>query len=271
MINKVRIINGRNDSVVGTKVTKASELQPGKIKVKGTAGPVDDGSTLLSPINRDEALATKVKVEERVSESWNTIYENKESVPFIIDDGTGKVRVDPPSSDRDVQKKVFDGDFVEISANPPTPASEKQNSWSIDMTRNEYYGDVSESLRPPEWLQDYVEYQERPEEVENFIEREEEIEEDDALTNKKRRYSEGIVEPGDDVYILGRAREENAGWGESDYVIDEPTESGEFVMSNKPEEQLTKEDGQEVRGLYVRGGLALFVGVFFMWVFFLML
>jgi len=105
--NMGRKTKNRSNTIQATETSEVSGLQPGKVEVKGTARPADGGSTLMSPISRDEALATKVMVERYdsgtsdTSGGWRTVYSEEEAVPFVVDDGTGEVRVDtPPASDQ---------------------------------------------------------------------------------------------------------------------------------------------------------------------------
>ena len=228
--NLGRKTKNRSKRIKETETTEISELQPGTVEVKGKARPTEEDSTFLSPINRDEVLATKVMVERYESHGsetggggWKTIHEEKQAVPFIVDDGTGEVRVEPPSS------------------------SEQQ--MLAELNREKVPGG-----------------QEPPETIREFVERESEIDETSNTSvgplslGERRRYSEGSIQPGEEVYVLGRAREEDAGWGESSYVIGEPTASGDFIMSDKPEEQLIKEGKWGGLLLYVVGGISAFVG-----------
>jgi hypothetical protein len=48
------------------------------------------------------------------------------------------------------------------------------------------------------------------------------------------------AQPGEEVYVLGTARE-TAGWDGQDHLIDEPTQSGDFVLSDKSEDTLVTE------------------------------
>lgn len=226
--NMGRKAKNRSNTIQATETSEVSGLRPGKVEVKGTARPTEGGPTLTSPISRDEALATKVKVERYDSGTsetgggWTTIYEDKKAVPFVVDDGTGEVRVDTPLTSE--QKMLF------------------------EMTRERVPGG-----------------QEPPERIRNFVERKQEIDETSKSgigpisLGERRRYMEGSIEPGEDVYVLGEAREQ-AGWDERGYVIDGTTESGEFVVSDKPEEQLVKEGNWGGLLLYVVGGISVLFG-----------
>jgi len=230
--NMGRKAKNRSNTIQATETSEVSGLRPGKVEVKGTARPAEAGSTLRSPISRDEALATKIIVQRYDSGTsetgggWTTIYEDKEAVPFVVDDGTGEVRVDTP------------------------PASDQR--MLLEMTRERVPGG-----------------QEPPEKVRKFVERQQEVDETSKSgigplsLGERRRYMEGSIQSGEDVYVLGKAREQ-AGWDERGYVIDGTTESGEFVVSDKPEEQLVKEGKWGGILLYVVGGISVLVGGFLM-------
>lgn len=227
--NKGRKARNRSKLIEETETTKIRELTPGKAEVKGNASPTEGGSTVRSAIYRNEGLATKVKVEEYHSNSngggsWKTIHEESDVVPFVVDDGTGEVRIDPQQSERTV---------------------------NVELNRERVRGG-----------------EEPPEEIQQFIEREKEV--DSATSSlgpidfgQRRRYSEGVIEPGESVYVLGRAREEDAGWGERGYVIDEPTATGEFILSDKSEEQLVKEGKWGGTLILVFGAVFAFFGAVF--------
>jgi len=207
--NKGRKLRGRGKMIEETETTKIRQLKPGKAEVKGTARATEGSSTLESPIHHKEALATRVMVEEYRSNSdgggsWESIYDETESVPFVVDDGTGEVRVEPPLSSGTNLNPELERERVGGGEEP----SEKVKRF---IEREEGVGSASKgSIGPLDF-------------------------------GERRRYSEGVIEPGENVYVLGRARKDEAGWGERGYVIDETTASGEFVLSDKSEEQLVKE------------------------------
>ena len=70
-----------------------------------------------------------------------------------------------------------------------------------------------------------------------------------------------MLEPDEDVSVLGTAREIGAGWDTRDYVIDEPTADGDFVLSDKSEAQLVKEGKRGGLVFLAFGGLLTIVGI----------
>ncbi|MFB6244185.1 MAG: GIDE domain-containing protein [Halobaculum sp.] len=211
-----------------TETTAVRDLQPGTVEVKGTAHPTEEATPMQSPITGTDALVSEIVVERWDSDDegghWETIHRDVQTVPTVVDDGTGEVRVDPPSD----------------------------AAVNTDKTRTEVNGGDD----PPEPIQQYVR---------------EESELDEASghqfgplsVGERRRYAEGVVEPGEEVYVLGRATEEQAGWGERASVIDEPTASGEFVFSDKSEEELVSENKWSGTLVMAFGGLFTAVGSVF--------
>ena len=210
-VNKGRKRRKRASVVQETETTEARNLRPGKADIKGTARRTEDGSTTKSPISRKEALATKVEEYRQDQDGnehgggWRTVYENEGDVPFVTEDRTGEVRVDPTHSETNLNLEMRNKAGVGVGEEPP-------------------------------------------DDVRRFLESEEEVDAASSASlgpldfGPRRRYSEGVVEPGDDVYVLGKARKEDAGLGEHEHAISEPTESGEFVVSDKSEEHIVEEN-----------------------------
>lgn len=215
----------RSKRIADTETTRARNLQPGTVEIKGTAHPAGDASPTESPITKADALATRVEIEEyhsnsQGSGSWRTIHEERETVPMVVDDGTGEVRVELPPDGR----------------------------LDLDAIRTRVGG----GEKPPEPIRRFVEEEAAVDEASRH-------EIGPLSLGDRRRYSEGVIEPGEDVYVLGRAREEDAGWGEREYVIDEPTGAGDFVLSDRSEEELITSGRWS--GAFMLGFGLLFAGV----------
>ena len=61
--------NGWNDRaqskrIAATETTAIRDIQPGAVEIKGTARPAEDATVFESPIQRADALAAHVEVEE---------------------------------------------------------------------------------------------------------------------------------------------------------------------------------------------------------------
>lgn len=141
-------------------------------------------------------------------------------MPIVVD-GTGEVRVELPA----------DGTL------------------NVEMTRTK----VGSGDEPPEAIRRYVE---REQSVDEASRRDI----GPLSIGGRRRYGEGLVEPGEEVYVLGRACQKQADWGERSLVVDEPTAAGDFLLSDKSEQALIKE-GKYGGLIYIAfGGLSTLVG-----------
>ncbi|WP_338041844.1 TFIIB-type zinc ribbon-containing protein [Haloferax sulfurifontis] len=80
-------------------------------------------------------------------------------------------------------------------------------------------------------------------------------------TGERRRYLEGTLEPGEDVYLLGTARETETGWDNRGYVIDEPTSDGDFILSDKSEATLIEEGRSSGLVFLAAGALMIVIGL----------
>lgn len=227
-LNRGRIERAKSARIARTETTDIRDLQPGPVEVKGVAQPTEDERTVTSPISRQSALATTVEVEEWESNgqgggSWETKHEERHAVPMLVDDGTGTVRVDLP----------VDGEL------------------NVEKTQTE----VGSGDEPPA-------------EITRYIESEAEIDEASRRSigplsiGDRRRYSEGRIESGEELYVLGRVREERGGWGEREYVIDEPTASGDFILSDKSEAELVREGKRSGLVTIGIGAIITLVGLF---------
>jgi hypothetical protein len=205
-----------------TETTPIRDLEPGTVEVKGTAQLAEGGEMLQAPFSRTDALATTVEVEEYHSNgehggSWDTEFEDQHMTSLVVDDGTGTVSVDLPP----------DGELnLELTKEKVSPGDEPSDN------------------------------------VRRFLQNEPAVEEGTRGSfgplnyGDRRRYGEGVIEPGESVYVLGNARRVQGDWGERDYAIDEPTQSGDFVLSDKSEDELVSEG--KLGGIF----LILFGGVF---------
>jgi len=72
--------------------------QAGAVEVRGPA-TVDDGRTVETPFTQTRCLAYEYEVQELQSSGqhshWETLDEGGAAVPFVLEDETGRVRVDP--------------------------------------------------------------------------------------------------------------------------------------------------------------------------------
>ena len=118
----------RGKYVADARTVTADALEPGLAKLTGTARPVDGGATVDAPVESPDPVVATVGVERykdgllTVFEGWETLYETSERVPFVLEDDTGRVRVDPPADGTvDIETET---DYVSASeTTPPAVAS----------------------------------------------------------------------------------------------------------------------------------------------------
>lgn len=215
-----------SSEIARTETTEIRNLEAGPAEIKGSAQLPEQASPVQSPISRNDALAAHVEVQEWDSSgragNWQTMHETVVEAPMLVDDGTGTVHVELPSDDGlNVEQTVWE---VESNEEPPDDVRRYvENVAGLNIPERSDYGPVS--------------------------------------IGEPRKYKEGYIEPGAKVYVLGSAREADADWGERNFTIDEPTESGEFILSDKAEQELVQEG--KVGGLIYLGigGLITIVGV----------
>ena len=226
-LNKGRMERAESTRMEETETTAIRDLKPGPVEIKGTVHGTDDATLQQSPISGTKALATHVEVKELHSDgngpgNWQTTFEDQTAEPMFIDDGTGEVLVDLPE----------DGGL-----------NLEQTEWKVEA------GD------------------DPPEEIRTYVENEPELDLPDGIdigplsTGERRRYLEGTLEPGEDVYLLGTVRETEAGWDNREYVIDEPTSDGDFILSDKSEATLIEEGRSSGFVFLAAGALMIAIGL----------
>jgi hypothetical protein len=177
----------------------------GPVEIEGTAVPDDDHGTITAPFSGAECLACSYEVQELRSSgkhsSWQTLDEGQGGVDFLVDDGTGRVRVDPHGSDI-----RLDGDTLSVS--PGTVL--------------------------PDRLANYVESTEEVDKQDGTMD----LLVTEVNTGNKQRFIERRLDVGETVYVYGQAtRGPSAGWGSDlvDAVIGDGKAVPVFVVSDTDE------------------------------------
>jgi|AntRauMinimDraft_4_1070384.scaffolds.fasta_scaffold01634_3 hypothetical protein len=226
-LNKGRTERAESTRMEETRTTPIRDLEPGPVEIKGTVHGTDDATLQKSPITGTDALAVHVEVKELHSDgngpgNWRTIFEDQTAEPMFIDDGTSEGLVDLPE----------DGGL-----------NLEQSEWKVEA------GDD-----PPEEIQRYVEN-------EPALDLPNGVDVGPLSTGERRRYLEGTLKPDEDVYLLGTARETEAGWDNREYVIDEPTSDGDFILSDKSEATLIEEGQSSGLVFLAAGALMVVIGL----------
>jgi len=229
MVYKAYGLYKRRKAIGETETTEVQSLEPGVTEVKGTAIVPDGGQILDVPFSETEGVVVQVKVQEYHTSSegggsWKTIHENTDTAPFLVDDGTGTVRVDPEGADlpMDTEKTT-----------------------------------VGSGEKPPERIRRY-------------LENEPDVDEAWKASlgpldfGNRRRYTEAVVEPEEDVYVLGEAAEvDDEEWGQRSFKID----GGDpFIVSDQSETAVKQGSTLSAIILFVIGvifgGMGLFALLF---------
>lgn len=162
-----------------------SIAESGRVALRGTVRAIPGGSgPFTSPLGqRDGCVLARWKVQEFLGHSyargsWSTRADGFDAIPFLLDDGTGGVR-------------------VEVAGDPPSP--------SFDLLS----GDLAEPILETDTDEP------EPDHVRAFVESHEEVPErrpassvptpGDADVEGNRRYYEGVLQPGDEVFLAGYA------------------------------------------------------------------
>lgn len=190
--------------VAGTPTTDArSVVEEGVVEL---TGEVVAGETMDSPIRGVDCVLAGWLAEEWDESGdgshWATIATGVEATPFRLDDGTGTVRVEVPSRASGSSLLASVSDLV------------ASKGVALDDVVCEFRGfeplvEVGVDEHPPEHLR-------------NFLARSSAVSgSESSLFNVldfgnqhgDRRYSESVVRPGDDLYLLGYARRTGRGAG----------------------------------------------------------
>ncbi|AUV80525.1 hypothetical protein C2R22_01670 [Salinigranum rubrum] len=104
----VHVVRGFGDAAAVLRTRRVSVLSlaeglDGSVALSGRARPTASGETLPAPLSGDEALVVEHEVAEQRSDgdggrTWTRVDERRAAVPFVLDDGTAGVRVDPAAA-----------------------------------------------------------------------------------------------------------------------------------------------------------------------------
>jgi len=176
----------------------------GPVEVEGTARTAD-GETVTAPFTGTPCLAYTYEVEELrstgKSSSWRTLDEGMAGVDFVVEDDTGRVRVDPEGAEirlGDHTLRVGPGDEL------------------------------------PERLARYVEQAEDIEKQDGSVD----LGITELHLGNEQRFTERRLDRGESVYVFGQAaRGPSTGWGSDpvDAVVSDGPGTPVFVVSDTDE------------------------------------
>jgi hypothetical protein len=205
------------------------KLRPGLAEVCGVI--VESESSLISPWSESPCVHFEYKVEERAWFSWTECLNETERITFEIDDGTGKVTVEPDGAEfvyREVELK--DEDQLEAADAKKVILIMKER-FNASPSQFELEEEDQENL-------DETQFELEEEDQENLDETDTEIFE--------LRHHENLLKPGTKIYVLGTvarsAQTTSFAFGETSphggYVI--RTGKEQFIISPESEGAVTE-------------------------------
>ena len=198
------------------------KLRPGLAEVCGVI--VESESSLISPWSESPCVHFEYKVEERAGSFWTECLNETERITFEIDDGTGKVTVEPDGAEfvyREVELK--DGDQLEAA-----------DAKKVILIMKERFNASPSQFELEE------------EDQENLDETDTEILDRINCTVFGLRHHENLLKPGTKIYVLGTvarsAQTTSFAFGETSphrgYVI--RTGKEQFIISPESEGAVTE-------------------------------
>ncbi|MDY7081193.1 MAG: GIDE domain-containing protein, partial [Halobacteria archaeon] len=114
--------------VTDTPTSKVRSLAMGPVEFKGKAEKHEE--TLTSPFSDEECVAytygieeyTKYHTDDGTEYKWKSVEAGKRAVPFFVNDGTGRVLVDPDGAEMEMTKK----NEYEVDEGDETPANVRE-------------------------------------------------------------------------------------------------------------------------------------------------
>lgn len=253
----------RRSLVAGTPTTDVRAIDDeGRIELTGT---VVADETFDSPIQDDESVLAAWEIEEwnesGTSDMWETRATGVYTRAFALDDGTGEVRIE-------IDDRVAgeDSGHTDIKLGPVDLDRTISSGVSVEDVWCSFEHFRAETTVPPD--------ADPPERIAQFVQGEAGISpQTGSITNLvdvgtkhgERRYYEGTIEPGQEIYLLGTAEATSDATyplGPDDVVITPPAadEDGSLIVSDRTEEELLSELGQ-YRWVYAVAAILCVVGI----------
>lgn len=223
------------------EVTDVADLSPGPAVVSGTANPVDD-RRVEAPITGRPALAAEAEArgpphyQDVGGSVYRTLAREGAAVPFVVDDGTGRVRVEP-SDEGEVDLGLdevasallgeFRGGYAVFWAPDGLPHAEGLRAF------HERSGDLTDD--PFDRYGPFV-------------------------VGTAARYGEGVLRPGEEVWVHGTAAGRDADWGEAGFAIT-GGDDARFVLSDRPPTERVARILRRGRKRYYAGAFRLLLGL----------
>jgi len=195
----------------------------GPVEVEGRVSVADD--TLKSPFTETQCVTYQYRVDEHTKSSnggsWDTQEKGRKSVPFLLEDDTGSVLIDPSTADL----SLTSGDRITVSPDetPPDPIPAFLETIGIEPVNDPgtHLGPVS------------------------------------LHSENSRRYAEEYLEPGDNVYVYGPVKRGEPTPGSFDTVVRSTSRWEQCVVSDTDESETITRTARKA-ALMLVGGLGAF-------------
>lgn len=243
--------------VTGTDTSAIRDIDAeGRVEIEGeVVGPADGSEPFTSPVDRRNGTVLAAwEVEEwnesRDNHRWETVASGIRSRPFVVDDGTDRVRV--AVGDRRFESQHLVG----------TGSSASEGNVTVDDIVCEFEVgapvEVGAESETPAHIRRFVDGEsglaEQTGSITNVV--------DVGRAHGDRRYYEGTLAAGDDVYVLGHvAADEDATTPlrPEDATVT-PVDGEPFVVSDRGEAAL-RDRLSDYGGRLVLGAILLAIGV----------
>jgi hypothetical protein len=102
LVRKGHETGRRTSRLTETDPTPTGQVGPGPVVLEGTATVAPGEGTVEAPFTGTEAVlaraeVTRLRDQEDPGRTFETVYEDERRVPFLVDDGSGGVRVEVPA------------------------------------------------------------------------------------------------------------------------------------------------------------------------------
>ena len=191
--------------------TAARDVHQGKVVVSGEVGVCDE--TVRTPFTDEETVCYRYAVQERHNSrlfadggSWHTVEMDEEGVPFYVEDGSGRVLVDPADAELTLNRVTEFGKVGDTTVDDIETAEDSEIAEAVVSSGGVYTVDaemeVASDDEPPASVSEW--------EGENngYL----------PLLPRDRRYTEDHLRPGDTVVVAGKAERVVEGYPERTVV-----------------------------------------------------
>lgn len=231
---------------ISDDVTAIADLVPGEAVVSGTARPINEIS-VEAPFTGKAVLAASAEIRIHYpqivyqrffgKERSRTLAQTQTATPFVVDDGTGTIRVEPTASPRtDFTLEPIASGYHFINLGDwsiavfwtPTGMPNADRLIAFHQQTQELYDDPWREVGPitigrfPLYRTGTIE----PGKSEM-----------DDIFMPRTTYEEGSIEPGEEVYVQGEVVEATTEGDEGTFVITGESDDGFRLSDRSPAEQ----------------------------------